>query len=274
MKNFNLQCFLDCANELVRADEVASALWLLEKGIPGFWREKTPKEIYELKNEIMYKIATPSFYATHVGCEVDTMRDTYKMSHETLRGKAIIADVKFCNDNGLIPAIVDLGPGEMWLPKMLLHHGLRFTYKPIYVNHPTFEAHKKDIEAVLINEIPKDQPMIFYACEILEHLWEPRDIRFEMNRLGRAADIVHVSTPLNTFDVDCIEWRDKGDLGHLRTYTSKEFSDVVASLFPEYGLMFYRSQIQHARGVAHMSPFEAVKNSMGKDTIGPTLTKG
>lgn len=274
MKNFDLSCFIKCAEEMLRADETASALWLLEKGIPGFYRENVPEPVRLLKDEIMARVASPSFYANHVGVEIDTLRETYKNMPHSLRGKILINDVRMCNEMGFVPTVVDLGPGEMWAPKMLLFENLKFSYKPIYVNHPTYEAHKSSIEPVLIDKIPLDRPTIYFACEILEHLWEPRDIRFEMNRTSRYADIIHMSTPLFTFDTECLDWRSKGDLGHLRTYTSKEFSDVVSDLFPEYGSIIYRSQIQHARGVRRDTPFQFILDTMGKDTLGQTLTRG
>ena len=94
-------------------------------------------------------------------------------------------------------------------------------------------------------------PRIFIACEIIEHLHHERDIRTEFERAKAQADIIHMSTPKYTFDgrIERLNWKEAGELGHLRTYTPAEFMRVVTRMFPEYTFALYDSQILHLRGL-------------------------
>lgn len=269
-EDFKLKPFLDAAEELLRSDETARALWLLDN-LPAYYREYVPEEIKKLKAEIMSMIATPSFYATHHGDEITLPGDTYLKAEGTLRATIVHREVKSLNHAGFTPNIYDLGPGEYWTPRLLKHQGLRFNYQPIYVNHATHNHYYKYIE-----DIPKPQdgqPNIFFACEIIEHLWQESDIRFEMQRHIGQADIVHISTPLYTFDTGCIDFRDKKDLGHLRAYTPREFQQTVYKIFNDYSFIFYESQIQHARGVNPFSGFDCVRESQSINLMADYMEK-
>lgn len=258
MKNFNLQCFLDCANELLRADETARALSLLDN-LPAWYRVNTPKEVTALKREIMKNIATAGFYATSSGYELTAPDESYTQTHNTLRGRLLINDVLELNKIDLLPHILDLGPGEYWAPRMLQHQKCLFSYEPVFVNHPSHNHYKKHFEEIL-DSSPKERPKILFAGEIIEHLWNENEIRFEMERHVGLADIVHISTPAYTFDYECLDWRTKGDLGHLRAYAPQEFHDVVVKMFPDYDMTVIVGRIMHARGVLKDTQFESIKN--------------
>lgn len=263
MVNFNLQCFLDCANELLRADETERALHLLDN-LPAYYRDHKPREVIELKREAMARLATASFYATSRGYELTAPPDSYLRGAESLRGIMIAQEIKTLNENDLMPHVLDLGPGEYWLPQMLNHKGLLFTYEPIFVNHPSHDQYQKSFAKnflVYKQDPPEvDRPKILFAGEIIEHLWNESEIRFEMERHMGLADVVHISTPAYTFDYECIDWRSKGDIGHLRAYTPSEFQTTVWKMFPEYATQVYVSQILHARGVLQTTKFETIKN--------------
>ncbi len=265
---FKLNSFIEAANELMRADETANALWLLEKGLPAYYRDHVPKEVQDLKREIMARLATASFYATSTGYELTAPQDAHLQMHLTMRGHQICRDVKNLNDNDLMPHILDLGPGEYWLPRMLQHQQLLFSYQPIFVNHPSHEHYRQhwNENAMTYHDRQLNPPhgtaapKILFAGEIIEHLWNEDEIRFEMERHVGLADIVHVSTPLYTFDYQCQDWRSKGDIGHLRTYTPGEFNLKLLNMFREYEVTTYVSQILHGRAVLRNTPFEAIKN--------------
>lgn len=175
---------------------------------------------------------------------------------ETLRGHMIVEDVKQLNKKGLWPVIVDFGPGDFWVREVLSSLGLNFSYTPITLCNST----KYEVTGT-------SQPVIFCAFEIIEHLWNEQDIRTEATKFGLKPDIIHVSTPMYTFDTECTDWTTRMQLGHLRTYTPGEFNRILGKLFPEYAHVFYHSQIMHSRMTLKSTKFEAVKETEGQGII-------
>jgi hypothetical protein len=143
IKDFNLKCFLDTAEELLRADETIRALWILDN-LPGYYRDHVPPEVSKLKREIMKHVATSSFYANSGDYELSAnAEETYKLMENTLRGSLLLEDVKKSNSHKHKPYIFDMGPGEYWMPRMLNLKECEFYYKAIHVNSPSFECFKK-----------------------------------------------------------------------------------------------------------------------------------
>ncbi len=256
MKDFNIQCFLDAANELVRADEVEKALKLLEDFLPAYYRDNIPPEVIALRNEIMARIATPVSYVTIEDSYGPDLDDKHDMAAISLRGAMMCKDVKEWNDKGHSPHIVDFAPGEFWLPAMLKKQGLVFTYWPILLNKgalPKLKEHYADG----IQENPhEDEPFIYVAFEIIEHLHNANDIKSESLRWKRQPDVVHISTPCYSFDQSCMNWRSRDLLGHLRAYSPGELHGILHKLFPEYDQTLTISQILHSRLVLKESLFK------------------
>lgn len=257
IKDFNVQCFIDAAKELLRSDETKRALDLLDN-LPAYYRKNVPQEIYDLKNQVMARIATPSFYANHKGFELTVSDEDCLAYNQTLRMVLLTKDVEELNKAGYIPRIWDHGPGEYFLPLLLERKNLKFSYEPIYVNTPTYEHCRHRFEKYLT---PRDasQPDIWVSTEILEHLWQPMDIRFEMQQKCGLPDVVHISTPLMTFDSSCTDWTTKDWLGHLFAFTFDEFRVVIGKIFPEYEPAFYEAQIQHSRLIHPSTKFDCIK---------------
>lgn len=250
---FDSKPFIDAANILVAADEPLRALKLLE-GLPGFYRDNIPSEIHELKRRIKRDLATPTFYMEEKPspryADDNAVNDIPKLFGEyvttLLRGQLIQKDVLEMNHS--IPSILDLGPGEYWLPigmKYLI--GRLFSYKGVGLCNSN-EAGARPFLDDLFPYLGK--PNIFVACELIEHLHHEDDIRTEFERHAPDASIIHISTPKYSFDgrADQIQWENKKGLGHLRTYTPREFHNVVARMFPEFQWKLWDSQILHMRG--------------------------
>lgn len=242
LKDFKLEAFLTVAEELARGDDVERALWVLNN-LPGFYRENQPHEVIKLRNELTAKIATPAWYAHNDNTDVPPHPDVFK---GYLRGHLLLSEIKYMNQDDYVPHIVDVGPGVFELPLMLKHHNCKFTYEPVFLQKEYFERIKPQIEAYL-KPCPVDQPRVYVACEIIEHLWNEHEIKTEMLRAGPLADVVHVSTPLYSICGTYRNWREIQTLAHLRTYTTKEFQNLMLKMFPEYGLHYIHGPIQHAR---------------------------
>lgn len=264
MQDFNHKALITYAEELLRSDETLMALEILEK-VPGYYRDNPIPEIQALKREIYAKMATSSFYATHKGCELEFTDEDCLRCFGTLRSILINSDVKICNDHNVIPHIYDMGPGEGALPLILQKESRKFTYEQVYVNEPTYQATRarfKDVEqsADGVKHVINTRPVIFVATEVIEHLHDEREIRYEIERRCVVLpDVVHISTPLYTFNTGVRNWRTIGDLGHLRTYTPRELVMKLEKMFPEYILFYYRSPCQHVRLVRPDTKFEFLK---------------
>ncbi len=261
LKDFDVSCFIKAAEELLRADETLRALQLLDN-LPAYQRDFVPPEVAALRRQIQKVIATPNFYATSRGYEMSAHDDSIYQMHKSLRGYLAVKEVQRINDNGLAPHIIDFAPGEYWLPAILDLKKLKFTYFPVYLNHPSYEHYRDRFIKYCIPTALPDSPVIYFAGEVIEHLHKEDELRYEMERNHGLADVVHISTPCYTFDINCTDWKAKGDLGHLRAYTPNEFAGKITTMFPEYGIACFQSQILHARGVLANTKFEFLKQDI------------
>lgn len=246
----DLAPFLQAANILVAADEPMRALSLLNN-LPGYYRDHPPAQVQELMGEIYRLLATPAFYSTNPYDQFVRPETGAWTLQNTQRGVLIEQDVKAFNAEGKMPHLIDLGPGEYWLPIGLKQLGHTFTYHDIGLCGPARAKAKEFVGEFMRSETPTDRPVIFVACEIIEHLHHEEDIAVEFHRARANADIIHISTPKYTFDCRAsqLDWQKKGDLGHLRTYTPGEFFQVVSKMFPNYQFNFLDGQILHLRGL-------------------------
>ena len=106
-------------------------------------------------------------------------------------------------------------------------------------------------------------PVIFLACEIIEHLWNEQEILSNMLRYCRCADIVHISTPKYTYGFNLgKDWdQSRQEIDHLRTYTPSEFTTLIQNMFGNtYQANFYNSAVMHMRLLKKESPFELDAN--------------
>ncbi len=254
---FDVTPFIKAAEILLAADETIRALDLLNN-LPAYQRDYPPPEVIKLRREIQKHIATANFYSTSANYELLAPDDSSYHMDKSLRGMMLIREIGNLNKDGLLTHLVDMAPGESWTPQMLGYKDLKFSYWPLYVNHPSHEHYKSRYEKFLREKPEPGQPVIFFAGEIIEHLWNTDEIRFCMERDVGLADVVHISTPNRTFDVNNRDWRSKGDLGHLQAFTPTEFSTIVSKMLPEYDCLTYQSQILHARCVLKTSKFSTI----------------
>lgn len=247
---FDSKPFIDAANILVASDDPLLAIKVLES-LPAAYRDYVPAEIEEVKHAIYEKLATASFYFENPSLKKLAVPEEYlKVLPNVLRWQLIEKDVKELNERNVIPHLVDLGPGDYYLPLTLKHLKYKFTYFDISLCHMTRDMARQALKEEYFSDNTYDRPVIFIACEIIEHLHHERDILVECRRARLKPDILHISTPKYTFDNRAcrLDWREFGDLGHLRTYTLNEFYSIVKEMFPNYELQAFNSKILHIRG--------------------------
>jgi hypothetical protein len=256
IKDFNLQCFIDCITELARSDEIERALWLCDN-LPAYYRDNKPQEIIDLKNHIESRLATAVTYSKDPNHLREVNTPGFFLTGEmTLRGALIKKDVKSFNEQSLIPHVVDLGPGNFWVPEMLKQRGLQYTYEPLGVHLGCLSVAKEKIGFDM--EKKPISPVIFLACEVIEHLWNESEIKHNMLRHCGWADIIHVSTPKYTFGFNLgKDWNNKRDeIEHLRAYTPGEFTKLIGDMFaPKYANYMYDSVVMHIRLLKKDSPY-------------------
>lgn len=234
---------------LVQADEVERALLVLDN-VPAKFRANPPPVLVRLRDQIIGALCTTHAYMSSgldskVSAEaaVDNLR-------YNIRGQLIEAEVKRYNEQKLMPHIVDVGPGEYFIPLALAQLGYRFTYWDVGVDP---ETAKQAHPLLALNRQPKkltDQPTVFMALEIIEHLPETRDLTVEcLRHCGWWPERVHLSTPRHCYDENEKDWRKPCGLPHLRAYTEAEFIAEAKKLFPNYEWQMYSSHIQSLRGL-------------------------
>jgi len=243
---FDPKPFIQAANILTAADEPLMALKLLEL-LPGYYRDHTPAAITSFRAEILKCLVTANWYSK---CHDTILHPNHavELINGTLRGREVFKDVAALNAKNIIPHITELAPGEFWLPIGLLALGCAFDYYPIGLNK---EAEQKAKEFIAFTRPKPEQVKIYCAFEIIEHLHNESDIRVESERLGIVPDIIHISTPLYSYDgrMESLNWiKDKKDLGHIRTYTPNEFAQVAMRMFSGYHWSLIPERVMHLRG--------------------------
>lgn len=223
---FNLSKYIDVIHMLINCDEVTKALAMID-GMPGWYRDNEPIEITALRKMLYKKLYTPVDYVTkfRFGDPADLLPYNYPRAHITYQ------IIKEYNDKGVYPGLYDVGCGNTWLCEALKMRNLQLDY------------HGADI--VLEDDSSKNiqSPWIFTCFEMLEHLHEPKEIRHYMEQIDEKPEFILLSTPLYCYNGGHIDWTTM-DLGHLRTYTPKEFTDYAIDNFPGYSWQHIRHHTQ------------------------------
>lgn len=235
---FSSRLFCAAAIELVQHDEVIRALQLLDN-IPAYYREHVPDDIRDLKRYIRSKILTVyDIQGNSWDSPLDASYKDHKFEHQvnnTTRGLIVKAQIEAYNAKEIVPHLIDLGPGPYHYPIGLKNLGLKFSYESLNINKKA-EAEARLILGDEIYRAPKpEQPLIFMACEIIEHLFNESDIRYSFDKvaINKMPEVVVLSTPAYDYGQGKSNWLSEG-LSHLRAYTPNEFVRTVTDMFPEY----------------------------------------
>jgi hypothetical protein len=226
---FSENLFADMVEVYVQADEPERGLWVLDN-LPSWYRDNPPPRLKKLKKEILSALITPRGYMQSNLDDHVRVGEAAKYTLEgLLRGKLIIEAVKKQNEKGITPHVIDMGPGEYFIPNGLKELGCSFTYEDIGMDQCTRAATQDLVRTKATHEYT-----IFVANELIEHLASPLDMAIEAHTHSNRLDEIHLSTPLYTFDTQYKEWRKPNGLPHLRTYTPTEFIAAAVSVFPGY----------------------------------------
>lgn len=260
---FDVEKFLEVVRMFVSADEVKTALWLLDN-MPGFYRDHIPYKALELKREILSQIVTIEDYQSYTGecyeenlqkekanydgiMEFNDLGDFFNAPFCYPRSEILLGVVQGCNEAGKTPHLVELGPSNYWVCHGLSKKGCQFTYEPITVNQ-----NAKNDQLPRLKEYrettPEGSPQIFICFEVLEHLWHENDIVHYFHRKKLDPEFILLSTPRYTM-LGGNDPHKPRTIEHLRTWTPKEFNDFARKSFPNYNWLYYDSAMMVLRGI-------------------------
>lgn len=235
---------------LIENDEVERALLVLEN-VPAFFRDNPPSNLIKLREEIHSACLTTHAYLTS-NCDADvTEEKALNVLNGLLRGRMVLEEVKRINEKEAQPVhIVDMGPGEYFVPIALKKMGLNFTYWPIALDARAAETAKPMIESHLQVKPHYHQTVLFLALEVIEHVPSVRDLVIEAFRHCRTnPHRIHISTPMYCYTDEHSDWNKPTGLPHLRAYTPTELMMTAHELFPQHRWELYPSQIMSVRGI-------------------------
>lgn len=211
---FNPEQFLDVVEQMINADEVERALWMLDN-MPGYYRDNPPARALEIRDRLHKQFYTAVQYASEVpGTEVNA--ETVLRAWP-LRAELLANTIKRLNESGVTPNVMEFADGTGWLKVGLHEKGLKFSHEGLSLGGEYLLADEFDFN-------------IFVAFEVIEHLADPWDIYRNYLKFDRHADLVFLSTPLYTINGGENYWQNR-PLGHLRTYTPGEFQNVAERMF-------------------------------------------
>lgn len=218
---FDPDVYLDAVEMMINSDEVNRAFWMLDN-MPAYYRDNVPKRAATMRVQLNEVLFTPVQYKGVYGT-ID-LDGAAVVAGWPSRATIVEEKVRELNKRMIKPNIMELAPGQFWLPTGLKYKGLDFTYEYLSLDnfdHP-FEK-----------PWPDSAFNIFIAFELIEHLHCETEIYQNYLKFKKTADIVMLSTPLYTFAGGMDNWSTR-QLGHLRTYTPKELVDVSNKMFPGY----------------------------------------
>lgn len=227
---FNMEIYIAAVEGMIRSDEVAMALYMLDNP-PGYYRENPHPLIVETKRLLLRQLVTPVWYATQKA-EYDFQFSEGCFDYSYPRAHGTLQEIEAMNKEGIEPTLVDLAPGNFWLPIGLVKRGAKFKYLPKSLNAVAVEKLKAAYPDIQIATEPCENT-IFVAYEIIEHLWNTEEIHQHVIQLPVRPKTIMLSTPMYTFNSPAERW-DQADLGHLRTYTKKEFVEYAMKHWPDY----------------------------------------
>lgn len=246
IKGFKVTPFLEAANSLVASDEPERALHLLDN-LPGYYRDNPPFEITKLKHEIYKALMGAREYISNPMDDAIDIDRAVVSTNGLVRGYTTLNDIKEANEKGITPHIVDMGPGEFWLPIGLKHLGVKFTYEPIALQKSVETKALAMLDDVVASGASKPNKW-FLAYEVIEHLPRETEVLSEYLKHGGDFERVYISTPKYTYGGGCWNWRG-GWVPHFRTYTPKELIEIAMKMFREYTWTYYDNEVMLIKGI-------------------------
>jgi len=249
--HFDVEHALEFIRQLVSADEVITALDILENKFPAYYRDHPTTSMILCKENIYKKIATVQDYFLGESQRV-VVQEILHEYETTPRYKYVEQIVRGINDQQRVAYVCDFGPGQYWLPIGLNHNKFKFKYRPITITNDPGPHFWPFIEMFHADKPEFNQPQIFVCFEVIEHLFHLGDVYNYYCRENLNAEHIVISTPKYSLGGG---WkRDHAEMiAHIRTFTPTEMIQYCARTWPAYRWQF----IDGVQMMAHGSRINA-----------------
>lgn len=240
---FDLDLYIASIEMMIASDEIQTAIYMCDNP-PGWYRDNYPKELEEIKNTL-YKNCYDQFdYASdhdEANYSLEEINEQC-LSHYTYpRANILYEDIKGMNEKDEVPFVFEISPSHGWLPLGFASRGLRFNFFGKNLNQPALRKIKDWLPDGVWSETPKEGQHKALVCfEALEHMWNPHDLEQAAKKTGFEFDSIYLSTPKYTLGGGLPNWKTRR-IGHIRTWTPKEFLDFASKSFPGYRWKYYDS---------------------------------
>ncbi len=236
---FNMDAFIKTIVSFIRADEIQTALWLLDNP-PGWYRDNMPSELIEIKKKLYQNLYDQIEYATDDE-EAECIREFGEAQWDNgymFPRAEIISNLIKALDPNAAPWIFDLGCSHGNLPLGLIRAGFSFSYYGVGMNYRIQQKVKGWIGDHWREKPIEGHPTILYCTEVLEHMMNPHDLVQSAYKVGVDFDHILLSVPKYTLGGGLENW-DTRRLGHVRTWTPKEFLEFADKSFPGYQWSYF-----------------------------------
>lgn len=232
---FNVEKYAEAVEMMIRADELQIALDMI-KNVPGWYRDNPPERLTQIKEKIYQNTYDQIRYATddeEANCTKEFGQAQWTNGYMSPRAEIISDIMTNLNKNNIIPWIYDLGCSHGNLPLGLKQAGFDFKYKGSGMNYRIVQKVKSWMEDVWMEEPEPERLKILYCTEVLEHMFNSQDLVHSAHKMGVNYNYIILSTPMYTLGGGLPDW-DTRQMGHVRTWTPREFSEFAFDNFPGY----------------------------------------
>lgn len=164
------------------------------------------------------------------------------------RGEILLSLINDYNKQGKTPWVFELSTSHGLLPLGLAKANAKFTFVAKNLNQAALLKVKDWLSDYWAEQPAPQQPTIFVNTECLEHMYREEDLEQSYYKLGVDFDVIVLSTPYGTLGGGLPDWKERR-LGHVRTYTKKDFIQLADRFFPNrtWELAFSHSQVLTGR---------------------------
>ena len=262
---FDTDHYLDSVEQMISADEILFAKQMIEN-MPGWYRDNPPKRALEIKAKLAKQLWTITDYindSSEINLDKEKLENSLFTLFCTPRAPITARVIQSLNEQGIKPILVELGPADYWLPvglKVSCH--LDFDYFPVTLNKDALNKVQNEYYQIdwishaelISDEVKKSGRPVIYVCfEVIEHMEHPEEIAIPVLKYDLDPQIVILSTPLYVLGGGLPDW-DTRELGHIRTWTPKEFKTFAENNFKGYVWDYTRDFSQVLLGIKANNP--------------------
>lgn len=236
---FDLDKHIEACEQLIRSDEIMMAIDMLDM-VPAWHRDdlETQKKLHEIK-EILYRQSYDTMEYANDPDEASYSRENaesqFFSSYAYPRGEILLSTVNAYNKQGKTPWVFELSTSHGLLPLGLVKANAKFKFFAKNLNQAALTKVKDwlgpEVWCSPAQRKHAKEPTIFVNTECLEHMAREEDLEQSYYKIGVDFDTIILSTPYGTLGGGLPDWSTRR-LGHIRTYTRKDFIQLADRFFP------------------------------------------